>query len=138
MLDDFLDRRALYELRQSDSLEKGENPIAELGPKLVRQTAPAFQAVFLARTTGCIQLLVDGADNVSNGYVLSATSQAISAPGTANPFDKGILAEFGEQLFQIGKGYALTSRNFGQRYGTDVIMDREIHHRGNGITTFRG
>jgi hypothetical protein len=73
LLNDLLNRRTLYELRQRDSLEKTENLVTQLTPELVSKTPPPVKAIFLTRTACCVKLLINGADDIRDRYAVGAS-----------------------------------------------------------------
>jgi len=107
--------------------------LAEIGPQFVGQTLIAVLAITLTLAAGHIDVFIDGADDLGNADLSGGTRQTVPPTGTAHTLDQTGLAQLGKELFEIGKGNALTLGNIRQRYRTGFIMYREIQHGGEFV-----
>ena len=86
--------------------------------------------------TGSLEPLIDRADDIGDCHLLRRTRQPITAAGAANAFHQRMLAQFGEQLLQVGQGNSLALRDFGQGDGTITVVDGQVHHGRDRVATF--
>ncbi|MOA44972.1 hypothetical protein D3C78_1673200 [compost metagenome] len=64
--------------------------------------------------------------------------QLVATTRPAYAADQVASAQLGEQLLEIGQGNTLTLGNIGKGHRPVLRMQRQIEHRGDGVTAFGG
>jgi hypothetical protein len=87
-----LDLAAFHQLAQTDILKELKNLATQIHPQLMGQTAVIFLAITVPTTTGCINLLVYGSDDLSHRNFCRRTAQAVAASWSTGTIDQASLA----------------------------------------------
>jgi hypothetical protein len=79
---------------------------------------------------------IDSADDVGHVDFFSTASQGITAPRSACAFNQTLLAQFAEQLFQVGQRNVVAFADGGQGHGASVFTQGDIDHGRHGKSAF--
>ena len=134
---------ALTNILKRHGAEEQVDLVAQLFPQIMRQTPAAIGHTALAGigiATCHANRLIHGHHNIGYAQQIGAARQHVTAAGSAHALDQTGLAQFAEQLLQIGQGNILTVGNIGERHGVVFSVHDgaagEIHHRHNRIAAF--
>ena len=111
-------------------------------PHLVRHAVPVVLLRAFARTLAAalrgIERFVNGDDDVGYRHLLRRAGEVLASARPADGFDDLVPAQLPEQLFEIGQRDPLALADTSERHRTLLLAQRQIDHRRDGETAFRG
>ncbi len=104
---------------------------------MVGQAGLAGLAIRLTAAAGSVHAFIDGIDNLGDKNLVTVPTQQVAATGgAAHAGHQLVAAQLGEQLLQVGQRYLLPAGYIGQTDRAGLGVNRQIQHRGYGITAF--
>src|SRR5690606_37322852 len=85
---------------------------------------------------GGVDGFIDRIDHLHDLDISHLPRELIAAAGPANACHQAATAQLGKQLLKVGKRNALAFGNVRKGDRTLLRMERQVEHRGHGVTAF--
>jgi phage-related tail fiber protein len=127
----------INQFTQGDVIQEAGQTVAQIAPQRVGQALIAALTAAFTLATGRVNGFVNRANHFANRNTARVFTQQITAARATNAGHQSIFTQSGEQLFQVREGDPLSFRNISQRNRARFGVERNVQHRGHGITPFR-